>query len=50
MTKSQMARKNKNKQQTLDQNEASKLISARISQLELDVNVEKDQEVEIGVF
>jgi len=32
-----------------DPNEASKLIAAKISQLELDAAGEKDQEAEIGV-
>lgn len=33
---------------TTDPNEASKLIAAKISQLELDAAGEKDQEAEIG--
>lgn len=32
----------------MDNNEASKLVAARISQLELDAAGEKDQEAEIG--
>jgi hypothetical protein len=32
----------------MDSNEASKLVAARISQLELDAAGEKDQEAEIG--
>jgi hypothetical protein len=41
------AKKAKNKKAT-DPNEASKLIAAKISQLELDAAGEKDQEAEIG--
>lgn len=33
---------------TLDSNEASKLVAARISQLEVDTAAEKEQEAEIG--
>jgi hypothetical protein len=33
---------------TTDPNETSKLLAAKITQLELDATVEKDQEVEIG--
>ena len=35
---------------TLDSNEASKLVAARISQLEVDTAAEKEQEAEIGRF
>lgn len=42
-------KKGKQKKAT-DPNEASKLIAAKISQLELDAAGEKDQEVEIGSF
>lgn len=35
---------------TMDSNEASRLLQARISQLEQDAAGEKDQELEIGVF
>ena len=41
------AKKGKQKK-TTDPNEASKLIAAKISQLELDAAGEKDQEAEIG--
>jgi hypothetical protein len=41
------SKKAKNKKAT-DPNEASKLIAAKISQLELDAAGEKDQEAEIG--
>jgi hypothetical protein len=41
------AKKGKQKKAT-DPNEASKLIAAKISQLELDAAGEKDQEAEIG--
>lgn len=41
----QMSKKSKKK--ALDSNEASKLVAARISQLELDAAGEKDQEIEI---
>lgn len=41
------AKKAKSKKAT-DPNEASKLIAAKISQLEIDAAGEKDQEVEIG--
>ena len=34
----------------VDSNETSKLLAARISQLELDAAGEKDQEAEIGAF
>jgi hypothetical protein len=43
------AKKGKQKKAT-DPNEASKLIAAKISQLELDAAGEKDQEAEIGWF
>lgn len=43
------AKKGKPKKAT-DPNEASKLIAAKISQLELDAAGEKDQEAEIGLF
>lgn len=43
------AKKGKQKKAT-DPNEASKLIAAKISQLELDAAGEKDQEAEIGLF
>ena len=42
------AKKGKGKKAT-DPNEASKLIAAKISQLELDAAGEKDQEAEIGM-
>jgi hypothetical protein len=42
------AKKGKQKKAT-DPNEASKLIAAKISQLELDAAGEKDQEAEIGL-
>lgn len=42
-------KKGKQKKAT-EPNEASKLIAARISQLELDAAGEKDQEAEIGAF
>ena len=38
----------KGKKKGMDSNEASKLVAARISQLELDAAGEKDQEAEIG--
>jgi hypothetical protein len=44
-----MGKKGKQKKAT-EPNEASKLIAARISQLELDAAGEKDQEAEIGAF
>lgn len=44
----QMSKKSKKK--ALDSNEASKLVAARISQLELDAAGEKDQEIEIGTI
>lgn len=44
-----MSKKAKAKKAT-DPNEASKLIAAKISQLELDAAGEKDQEAEIGVL
>jgi hypothetical protein len=43
------SKKAKNKKAT-DPNEASKLIAAKISQLELDAAGEKDQEAEIGAY
>lgn len=43
------AKKGKQKKAT-DPNEASKLIAAKISQLELDAAGEKDQEAEIGLL
>jgi hypothetical protein len=46
---SNSAKKGKGKKAT-DPNEASKLIAAKISQLELDAAGEKDQEAEIGWF
>jgi len=45
---SNVSKKAKAKKAT-DPNEASKLIAAKISQLELDAAGEKDQEAEIGV-
>ena len=44
-----MSGKKKQKKGT-EPNEASKLIAARISQLELDAAGEKDQEAEIGAY
>ena len=44
-----MAKKGKQKK-VADNSEASKLIAAKISQLELDAAGEKDQEAEIGGF
>lgn len=38
----------KTKKKALDSNEASKLVAARISQLELDQAGDKEQEIEIG--
>lgn len=46
---SNAAKKGKGKK-TLDSNEASKLVAARISQLEVDTAAEKEQEAEIGRF
>jgi hypothetical protein len=43
------SKKAKNRKAT-DPNEASKLIAAKISQLELDAAGEKDQEAEIGMY
>lgn len=40
--------KNRKNRKPMDSNEASKLVAARISQLELDAAGEKDQEAEIG--
>jgi len=45
-----MAGKKGKQKKTTEPNEASKLIAARISQLELDAAGEKDQEAEIGAF
>jgi hypothetical protein len=42
------SKKSKPKSKPTDPNEASKLIAAKISQLELDAAGEKDQEAEIG--
>lgn len=42
------ASKKGKQKKAMDSNEASKLVAARISQLELDAAGEKDQEVEIG--
>src|SRR5579871_1867219 len=42
------SKKSKPKLKPTDPNEASKLIAAKISQLELDAAGEKDQEAEIG--
>jgi hypothetical protein len=44
------SKKSKPKSKTTDPNEASKLIAAKISQLELDAAGEKDQEAEIGAW
>lgn len=44
-----MTKKGKQKK-VADNSEASKLIAAKISQLELDAAGEKDQEAEIGAF
>lgn len=44
------SKKSKPKSKPTDPNEASKLIAAKISQLELDAAEEKDQEAEIGVL
>jgi hypothetical protein len=44
-----MAKKNKGKK-TADPNETSKLLAAKISQLEQDAAGEKDQEAEIGAW
>lgn len=43
------AKKSKSKK-GLDSNEASRLLQARISQLEQDAAGEKDQELEIGMY
>lgn len=45
-----MAGKKGKQKKATEPNEASKLIAARISQLELDAAGEKDQEAEIGAF
>lgn len=47
MSSTAMAKKNKAKK-TADPNETSKLLAAKISQLEQDAAGEKDQEAEIG--
>lgn len=47
MSSTTMAKKNKGKK-TADPNETSKLLAAKISQLEQDAAGEKDQEQEIG--
>jgi hypothetical protein len=44
------SKKSKPKSKATDPNEASKLIAAKISQLELDAAGEKDQEAEIGAW
>lgn len=44
-----LGKKGKGKK-AIDSNEASRLLQARISQLELDAAGEKDQELEIGTF
>lgn len=48
MSSTAMAKKNKGKK-TADPSETSKLLAAKISQLEQDAAGEKDQEAEIGV-
>jgi hypothetical protein len=45
-----ISKKSKPKSKATDPNEASKLIAAKISQLELDAAGEKDQEAEIGAW
>ena len=47
MSSATMSKKNKGKKVT-DPNETSKLLAAKISQLEQDAAGEKDQEAEIG--
>lgn len=47
MSSATMSKKNKGKKAT-DPNETSKLLAAKISQLEQDAAGEKDQEAEIG--
>jgi hypothetical protein len=47
MSSATMSKKNKGKK-AADPNETSKLLAAKISQLEQDAAGEKDQEVEIG--
>jgi hypothetical protein len=49
MSTTTMAKKNKGKK-TADPNETSKLLAAKISQLEQDAAGEKDQEAEIGAW
>lgn len=49
MTANAAAKKSKGKK-ALDSSEASKLVAARISQLEVDTAAEKEQEAEIGRF
>lgn len=49
MSSTNMAKKNKGKK-VADPNETSKLLAAKISQLEQDAAGEKDQEQEIGTF
>lgn len=49
MSSTNMAKKNKGKK-VADPNETSKLLAAKISQLEQDAAGEKDQEQEIGAF
>jgi hypothetical protein len=44
------SKKGKQKKGPMDSSETSKLLAARISQLELDAAGEKDQEAEIGAF
>ena len=48
MSSAAMSKKNKGKK-VADPNETSKLLAAKISQLEQDAAGEKDQEAEIGV-
>lgn len=49
MSSTAMAKKNKGKK-SADPNETSKLLAAKISQLEQDAAGEKDQEAEIGAW
>lgn len=49
MSSTNMGKKTKGKKAT-DPNETSKLLAAKISQLEQDAAGEKDQEQEIGAF
>lgn len=49
MSSTTMGKKNKGKK-TADPNETSKLLAAKISQLEQDAAGEKDQEQEIGAW